>query len=272
MNYPNQAFAVSVAGSDSSCGAGTQVDLKTMSACGVWGLTVIAALTAQNVNRVISSTALPMQFIREQFAALEEEYPIGCYKTGMLMNAETVTTVAGCIPKDRSLVVDPVLISTSGFRLMDKDGENALCKNLLPRATVITPNIPEAETLSGVKIESASGMEKAAEWFLDAGAKSVIIKGGHAEFRRGTDLFMDANGPVLLEPEISVPVSDVHGSGCCFASAISSHIALGYPLPDAVREAKKFVTGAILYSVPCPSGRRMMNPNWQQYKAFDKKY
>jgi phosphomethylpyrimidine kinase len=272
MKYDHLAFAASVAGSDSCCGAGSQVDLKTMNACGVWGLTVIAALTAQNVNRVISSTALPMQFIREQFAALEEEYPIGCYKTGMLMNAQTVQTVSECIPKGRSIVVDPVLISTSGFRLMDKEGEKALTELLLPRASVVTPNIPEAEALSGVEISGEADMKKAAEWFLDAGAKSVIIKGGHAEFRRGTDLFMDESGPALLEPEQSAPFSDIHGSGCCFASAIASYIALGYPLSEAVCEAKKFVTGAILYSMPCPSGRRMMNPEWQRFKTFDKKF
>ncbi|HJJ29344.1 MAG TPA: bifunctional hydroxymethylpyrimidine kinase/phosphomethylpyrimidine kinase [Methanocorpusculum sp.] len=272
MQYPNQAFAASVAGSDPSCGAGTQVDLKTMSACGVWGLTVIAALTAQNVNRVISSEALPKQFICDEFAALEEEYPIACYKTGMLMNAETVQTVAECIPQGRSMVIDPVLISTSGFRLMDSAGEAALKEYLIPRATVVTPNIPEAEALSGTKITCAADMEKAAVWFLDAGAKSVVIKGGHAAFGRGTDLFIDADGSTFLKPEKAAPFCDIHGSGCCFASAIAAHIALGYPLKDAVCEAKKFVTGAILYSVPSPSGRRMMNPDWQSCKTFDKKY
>lgn len=272
MNYNRQAFAVSIAGSDSSSGAGTQVDLKTMSACGVWGLTVIAALTAQNVNRVLSSIPLPRQFIREQFQALQEEYPISCYKTGMLINADTVQTVAESIPKDQNIVVDPVLISTSGYRLMDLDGEQTLIDTLLPRATVATPNLPEASALSGIQVTSPHTMEQAAEWFLDLGCTSVIIKGGHAKLRRGTDLYADETGTTLLEPEQTAPCNDIHGSGCCFASAIASFIALGLPRRDAVREAKKFITGAILYSVPSPSGRHMINPDWQQYRTFNKKY
>jgi len=277
MSYPNQsaskqAYAVTVAGSDSSGGAGIQVDLKTMAACGVWGLSVIAALTAQNPSRVVSSESLPQKFIAEQINALEEAFPISCYKTGMLMNAQTVRTAAENIPKDREIVVDPVLISTSGYRLMDKDGEKILVSELLSRASVATPNIPEAETLSGVHICDDDSMKKAADWFLDIGCKSVIIKGGHSQNHTGVDLFADESGVFYLKPDTVAPFSDIHGSGCCFASAVASFIALGYPMREAVCEAKKFVTGAVLYSVPSPSGRRMMNPDWRQFKTFDKKY
>ena len=262
MNYDNQAFCVSVAGSDSSCGAGVQIDLKTMNACGVWGLTVIAALTAQNPNK----------FIREQFAALQEEFPIGCYKTGMLMNAETVKTVSDCIPTGSSLVADPVLISTSGFRLMDLEGESAIIEYLLPKASVVTPNIPEAQELCGVAITDERSMEHAAQWFLDMGVQAVIIKGGHAGFRRGTDVYADKNGLRLIEPETVAPFADIHGSGCCYASAIAAHISLGYPVFEAVCEAKKFVTGAIMNSLVCPSGRRVMNADWKLHTSFDKKF
>ena len=266
----DMAFAVSVAGSDSSAGAGLQVDLKTMTACGVWGMTVVAALTAQNGHAVTGVEGVPSYFIGKQVEALEAEYPIGCYKTGMLMNAETVSAAASAIPKTTPLVVDPVMVSTSRARLLDEAGEDAVISLMLPRADITTPNLLEAEYLSGIEITSEKRMEKAAEWFLDAGAKAVVVKGGHAEFRRGVDLYMDKNGMTLIEDEV-LPYSDIHGSGCCYASAIASYIALGYPVYEAVVEAKKFVTGAIKYSVEYCKGRRTMNPFWQIHQTYYKK-
>lgn len=262
------AFAVTVAGSDSSGGAGIQVDLKTMSACGVWGMTVIAALTAQNGHKVSAVEGVSPSFIEEQVRVLEEEFKIGCYKTGMLMNAETVNAAARAIPKSTPLVIDPVMVSTSRARLLDEEGEDAIISCLLPRADIATPNMLEAEYLSGIEITSAASMEKAAEWFLDAGAKSVVVKGGHASFRRGVDLYMDVAGTSLVEDEV-LPFSDIHGSGCCYASAIASYIAKGLSVKDAVFEAKRFVTGAIKYSVEYSPGRRTMNPMWKMYQTYD---
>ncbi len=266
----NIAFAVYVAGSDSSAGAGLQVDLKTMAACGVWGMTVVAALTAQNGHKVTAVEGVSPSFIGKQVEALEEEFAIGCYKTGMLMNAETVAAVAASLPRETPMVIDPVMVSTSGARLLDEAGEEAVISLLLPRADVTTPNLLEAEYLSGIKITDAHSMEKAGEWFLDAGAKAVVLKGGHASFRRGVDLYMDAAGAVLVEDEV-LPFTDIHGSGCCYASAIASYISLGSEVFDAVCEAKKFVTGAIKYSIEYSPGRRTMNPMWQIHKDYLKR-
>ena len=267
----DMAFAVSVAGSDSSAGAGLQVDLKTMTACGVWGMSVVAALTAQNGHKVSAVQGVPPTFIADQVAALEEEFAIGCYKTGMLMNAETVAAAAAAIPKETPLVVDPVMVSTSRARLLDEEGEEAVISLMLPRSDVTTPNLLEAEYLSGISITDAKSMERAAEWFLDAGVKAVVVKGGHAHFRRGVDVYMDRNGMTLVEDEV-LPYADIHGSGCCYASAIASYIALGYRIFDAVLEAKKFVTGAIKYSWEYSPGRRTMNPFWQMHQTYYKKY
>ena len=267
----NSAFAVTIAGSDPSAGAGIQVDLKTMAACGVWGMTVIAALTAQNATHVLDSASIPAQFIKKQIEALEEDFGIGCYKTGMLKNAETVQIVAATIPKGRNLVVDPVLLATKEYRLLDQASQERLVADLLPMTTVITPNIPEAAVISGIKIIDPESMEQAAYWFIDHGAETAVIKGGHAMFRLGTDVFADRSGTLLVEGEVA-PFTDVHGSGCCYASAIAAHIALGYPVREAVLEAKKFVTGAIKYSWEYVPGRRTMNPGWQQHQTYYKKY
>lgn len=265
------AFAATIAGSDPSAGAGLQVDLKTMTACGVWGMTVVAALTAQNANHVVDSASVSGAFIKKEIDTLEEDFEIGCYKTGMLKNAETVGIVADSIPKGRNLVVDPVLLATKNYRLLDEAGQEKLVSDLLPIATLVTPNLPEASVISGIKITDAESMEQAAYWFIDHGAKAAIVKGGHAVFRLGTDVYVDKDGMMLVEGEIS-PFTDVHGSGCCYASAIAAHIALGYQLRDAVFEAKKFVSGAIKYSWEYAPGCRTMNPGWRQYKTYYKKY
>ena len=261
------AFAASIAGSDPSGGAGLQVDLKTMTACGVWGMTVVAALTAQNASHVVDTASVPAFFIKEQIDALEEDFEIGCYKTGMLKNGETVDAVVQALPKGRNLVVDPVLLATKEYRLLDEAGQEKLVSDLLPITTVVTPNLPEAAALSGIKITDAESMEQAAFWFIDNGAKSAVVKGGHAFFRLGTDVYADKDGLMLVEGEVS-PFTNVHGSGCCYASAIAAHIALGYPVREAVIEAKKFVSGAIKYSCEYAPGRRTMNPGWQQYKTY----
>ncbi|MDO5844510.1 MAG: bifunctional hydroxymethylpyrimidine kinase/phosphomethylpyrimidine kinase [Methanocorpusculum sp.] len=265
-----KAFAATIAGSDPSAGAGLQVDLKTMTACGVWGMTVVAALTAQNANHVIDASSVEGNFIKEEIKALEEDFEIGCYKTGMLKNAPTVKAVAEALPKGRKLVVDPVLLATKEYRLLDEAGQNKLVTDLLPITTVVTPNIPEATLISGIKVNDAESMEQAAFWFLDQGAEAAIVKGGHAKFRLGTDVYVDKQGVMLVEAEVA-PFTDVHGSGCCYASAIAAHIALGLPVREAVFEAKKFVNGAIKYSWEYAPGLRTMNPGWQQHKTYYKR-
>ena len=261
------AFAVSIAGSDPSAGAGLQIDLKTMTACGVWGMTVAAALTAQNANHVRAIAEVDPVFVQQQIAALEEDFPIACYKTGMLGNAETVAAVAKALPDAVPLVIDPVLIATREYRLTDGSGAAALTEELIPRATVVTPNIPEAEELSGLRITDAASMEEAAYWFLDQGASAVVLKGGHAEFRKGVDLFLDREGVRLLSGNVYA-FPDVHGSGCCFASAVAAYVALGYPVFSAVEQAKVFIDGAMRYAVEYAPGRFTMNPNWREHQEY----
>lgn len=261
------AFAVSVAGSDPSAGAGLQADLKTMTACGVWGMTVIAALTAQNANRVACDRSVDAQFIQDEISVLEEDFAIGCYKTGMLKNAATVHAVASGIPEGRKIVADPVLLATRGYRLLGEEGQKAFVGELLPKTTVATPNLPEAEALSGIRITDAESMEQAAYAFLDMGAEAVVVKGGHASFRTGTDLYADRDGILLLEGN-RYPFADVHGSGCCFASAIAAHIALGHPVREAAERAKAFTDGAIRYAVEYAPGRYAMNPDWKTHRTY----
>ncbi|HJK78588.1 MAG TPA: bifunctional hydroxymethylpyrimidine kinase/phosphomethylpyrimidine kinase [Methanocorpusculum sp.] len=268
-NLKRIAFAASVAGSDPSAGAGLQIDLKTMTACGVWGMTVVAALTAQNANHVRAIAEVDPAFVQNQIKTLEEDFPIACYKTGMLGNAPTVRAVAGALPDGVPLVVDPVLIATREYRLTDDSGAAALVEELVPRASVVTPNIPEAESLSGIAITDAASMEDAAGWFLDRGAGAVVLKGGHAVFRKGVDVFLDRNGMRLLSGNV-YPFPDVHGSGCCFASAIASYIALGYPVAAAVERGKEFVDGAIRYAVEYAPGRFTMNPGWREHITYTK--
>ena len=268
-NINRIAFAASVAGSDPSAGAGLQIDLKTMTACGVWGMTVVAALTAQNANHVRAIAEVDPAFVQNQIKTLEEDFPIACYKTGMLGNAPTVRAFAGALPDGVPLVVDPVLIATREYRLTDDSGAAALVEELVPRASVVTPNIPEAESLSGIAITDAASMEDAAGWFLDRGAGAVVLKGGHAAFRKGVDVFLDRNGMRLLSGNV-YPFPDVHGSGCCFASAIASYIALGYPVAEAVERGKEFVDGALRYAVEYAPGRFTMNPEWREHQEYTK--
>ena len=259
MNY-----AVSIAGSDSSAGAGLQTDLKTMNACGVWGMSVAAALTAQNGTKVSASAKVEPSFIKEQINALLAEFPISCWKTGMLNTAETVHAVAKALPKDANLVVDPVIVSTSGSILLDSEGEKALCRDLLPSAVVVTPNIPEAEYLSGITIADKTSAENAGEWFLAQGAQYALIKGGHIKEWNGADYLISSNGIECIKGR-RLPYANIHGTGCCLSSAIASYIAKGMQVYEAVLAAKEFVTAAIEHSIVYPSGRRTVNPLWKQF-------
>ncbi len=257
-------YAVSVAGSDSSAGAGLQTDLKTMNACGVWGMTAAAALTAQNGTCVTESAAVSASFIRKQIETLCAEFPIGCWKTGMLNNAETVKAAASALPSDALVVTDPVIVSTSGSVLLDKAGEKALCEKLLPLALIVTPNIPEAEYLSGIRVTDRKSAYEAGRWFMEQGASSVLIKGGHNESWGGCDFFIDSDGICLIEGR-RLPYSNIHGTGCCLSSAAAAYIALGKSPYAAVCAAKEFVTAAIEHSVVYPSGRRTVNPLWKVF-------
>ena len=259
-------YAVSVAGSDSSAGAGLQTDLKTMNACGVWGMTAAAALTAQNGTSVTESAAVSASFIRKQIETLCAEFPVGCWKTGMLNNAETVCAVASALPSDALLVTDPVIVATSGSVLLDTAGEKALCDKLLPLSLIVTPNIPEAEYLSGIRVTDRKSAYEAGRWFIEKGASSVLIKGGHNESWGGCDFFIDSDGIRPIEGR-RLPYSNIHGTGCCLSAAAAAYIALGKSPYAALCAAKEFVTAAIEHSVVYPSGRRTVNPLWRMFSS-----
>ena len=236
--YP---VVLTIAGSDSSGGAGIQADLKTMSAIGVFGTSAITAITAQNTCEVRDIQGIEPDIVRQQIEAVLDDLPCTTVKLGMLYSRATIETIADCLQRYplRNIVLDPVMVSTSGCRLIEEEAISAVKTLLLPQATVITPNIPEAEILSGLAIDSEKDMEKAANRLFQAGCRAVLVKGGHLKGAESCDiLFMPNSVPVrYTSPRIST--RNTHGTGCTFSSAIASYLALGHRLTDAVSLAKK---------------------------------
>ncbi len=261
MEQPHIPCACTIAGSDSGGGAGIQADLKTFSALGVWGCTVITAVTAQNTCDVLSSLAVDTHTLTCQMEAVFQDFAIHAVKTGMLPDAATIMTVAENLPKEISLVVDPVMIATSGKRLSTPESLSALCDLLIPRAALVTPNIPELCALTGRKtITTIDEMTDAGRDVLAMGADAVLIKGGHlaAESETSPDVFLSSDEWFVIDgPRYPY---EVHGSGCCLAAAITAYLVRGDTLPDACREGKVFVSRAIRDAVPALSGRQMVNP------------
>jgi len=249
---------LTIAGSDPSGGAGIQIDLKTFAATGVWGMAVITALTAQNACRVSGAWAMEPAVVRSQVQTLLEDMVPGAVKTGMLANAGIIRAVTEVLPEGIPLVVDPVMISTSGHALLDPDSVSALIECLLPRATLITPNIPEASVLSGREIRDEPDMIEAGRHILSRGARGVLVKGGHGEGRESVDLLITAEQVIRFSsPRLPGPV---HGTGCCFSAAIASYLARGFCPEDACRKAKDLVSMAIEQAVTGAGGMRMVNP------------
>lgn len=262
MDAPYTTAACTIAGSDSGGGAGIQADLKTFDALGVWGCTVVTAVTAQNTHAVFGSWPLPPREVRSQLEAVLDDFPVAACKTGMLANAGIIRTVAGVLGNGPPLVVDPVMVATSGGRLLDAGAESALARLLVPAAALVTPNIPEAAVLSGMdEIAGAGAMAEAGRAIRGLGAGAVLVKGGHLPGGRAVDVLVDGEGVLVLEGE-RLPWQ-VHGSGCCLSAAICAYLARGYPLRRACTAGKEFVTGAIRAAVPAHSGMRMVNPAWK---------
>jgi hydroxymethylpyrimidine/phosphomethylpyrimidine kinase len=266
--------ALTIAGSDSSGGAGIQADLKTFAAFGLFGASAITAITAQSTKGIEATLALPADLVTAQIEAVAGDYLIRATKIGMLANAAIVEAVAAAIAELELplVVVDPVLVSSSGEPLLDADGVRALCAELLPRARVVTPNIPEAAALSGRPIQSIDDERDAARRIHGMGAAAVIITGGHG-WDEATGLA--AAGPKIVDllfdgqdfREILTPRIDsrhTHGTGCTFASAVAAGLALGRPLLDAAVEAQRYVAGAIAHAPGIGHGRGPINHFWQQ--------
>jgi hydroxymethylpyrimidine/phosphomethylpyrimidine kinase len=242
--------ALTIAGSDSGGGAGIQADLKTFAAHGVFGTSALTALTAQNTVGVEGVYAIPPEFIARQIDAVVKDIGADAVKTGMLSNSRIIETVAAMIMEYglRPLVVDPVMVAKSGDALLEPEARDTLISSLLPLATVVTPNLPEAEVLCGFPVTDMDGMRRAAQSIHAQGPLCVVVKGGHLEETGfSTDLFYDGvRFEELSEPRIDT--RNTHGTGCTFASAIAARLALGDEMLDAVRAAKRYVSSILAAS------------------------
>ena len=248
-----------VGGSDSSAGAGIQADLKTVCACGGYALTVITSLTAQNTRGVQDILPVAPKFIEAQLDVVLSDIGADALKTGMLLTAGAVGAVAKKIRQYdlKNVVIDPVMVAKGGRHLMQDGARLAMIKKLLPQATVITPNIPEAEFLSNMQIRSLADMKKAAVIIRETGVQNVVIKGGHLPGSRksgSVDILYDGKGFMEYHTDW-IDTVDTHGTGCTFASALATYLAQGNSIVQSVRKAKKTVTRAIEQSLKLGHGQ-----------------
>ncbi|HEY3196912.1 MAG TPA: bifunctional hydroxymethylpyrimidine kinase/phosphomethylpyrimidine kinase [Nitrospirales bacterium] len=247
---------LTIAGSDSGGGAGIQADIKAMSANGVFAMSAITAITAQNTEEVTDIFELPVSIIAAQIDAVFDDFDVAAVKTGMLSSAEIVKVVAKLLKPQSvtNLVVDPVMISKSGHRLLKPDAVEALMHELIPLALVVTPNIHEAQQLSGIEIKTLADARKAAKIIHRLGCRHVLIKGGHLLEDRATDVLYDGRFFELFKSEF-IESPHTHGTGCTFASAIAAHLALGKPLNQAITAAKAYLTEAIRHGLSIGHGK-----------------
>ena len=254
MNPQPIPKAMTIAGSDSGGGAGIQADLKTFAALGVYGASTLTAITAQNTVAVTAVHELPIDLIAAQIDAVIADIGIDAVKTGMLSSAAIVETVAAELQRHAvtNLVVDPVMIAKSGDALLRPEAVNALRSRLLPLAAVVTPNLPEAETLTGLSLTTDANLRRAAAQIVGMGARAVVVKGGHRD-GPAADLFYDG----VRFQEFTAPRLDTrntHGTGCTFAAALAAGLAQGKDLIAAVAQAKDYVTEAIRHAYPLGQG------------------
>lgn len=251
-------IALSIAGSDSSGGAGIQADIKTFSALGVYGATAITAITAQNTQGVHAQFALPPQMVRDQIVAVVEDLHPAAIKIGMLANAEVAECVAEALADyPIPIVLDPVMVSTSGHRLLSAEAEEVVKQHLLPMATLITPNIPEMETLTQMPLTTLEEKCCAAEHLFGYGVKAILLKGGHEVGDTKSDILFTQTTSGIKYTTFSsetIATRNTHGTGCTLSSAIAAYIARGCELEEAIFHAKKFVTEAIRHGVDIAIG------------------
>lgn len=252
--------ALSIAGSDSSGGAGIQADIKTMTANGVYAMSAITALTAQNTTGVTSIMEATPQFLAEELDCIFTDIYPDAIKTGMVASTDLIEVIADKLTayEAKNIVVDPVMVATSGARLISEDAISTLKSKLLPLAKVITPNIPEAEVLSEMQIKSEADMEKAAEIICDRLGCSVLLKGGH-QLNDANDLLWqkDEQATWFMGKRIDNP--NTHGTGCTLSSAIASNLAKGYDLKTSVKYAKNYISGALAAGLNLGKGSGPMN-------------
>lgn len=256
--------ALTIAGSDSGGGAGIQADLKTFAALGVYGTSAITALTAQNTVAVTGVHLAPPEFVAAQIEAVVGDLGCDAVKTGMLATADIVAAVVAAIERHGlpNVVVDPVMVAKSGDHLLAEEAVDAVRRALLPVARVVTPNIPEAEVLTGRTIRSLDDAVQAAHALRDLGARAAVVKGGHLDRDDIVDVLVGEDGQVIQIVGPRVAGVHTHGTGCTFAAAIAARLALGDDLEAAVRAAQTFVAAAMRAGVPLGHGHRPLDHQW----------
>jgi hydroxymethylpyrimidine/phosphomethylpyrimidine kinase len=254
------ARALTIAGSDSSGGAGIQADLKTFTVFGAYGMSAITALTAQNTTGVAAIHPVPAPFVRQQIDAVVTDIGIDAVKTGMLANRVIIETVAAALHDHRieRLVVDPVLLAQSGAALLEDDARSTLLRELIPLASLVTPNVPEAAALLGMTIESPEAMQTAAQRFVELGARAALIKGGHLAGPDAVDVLYDGTTfQAFRAARIQTP--HTHGTGCMLSAAITAGLAHGKSLVSAVEDGKRFITAAVSHGLAIGRGHGPAN-------------
>ncbi|MGR6836071.1 bifunctional hydroxymethylpyrimidine kinase/phosphomethylpyrimidine kinase [Syntrophomonas erecta] len=257
---------VTIAGSDSCGGAGIQADLKTFSALGTYGMSVITAVTAQNTTGVLKVREMEADIVREQINCLFDDIEIHAVKIGMVSSIEIIDTIGECL-KDKGvkhIVLDPVMVSKSGCHLLKPESKDELVKVLFPLAEVVTPNLFEAEVITGEKIETVTEMEQAAAQIHAKGAARVVVKGGHLTGDAIDVLYDGTRFYHITGSRINTP--NTHGTGCTFSSAIAAYLARGCSIPDAVEEAKKYINGAIENAIALGHGVGPTNHFYSLYR------
>lgn len=246
---------LTIAGSDSGGGAGIQADLKTFAALGVYGMSALTAITAQNTLGVQGVYELPADFVGLQIDSVVTDIGVDAVKTGMLANAEIIAVVAAKVREHRlpNLVVDPVMVAKSGDPLLRPDARDALIGLLLPLATVVTPNLHEARVLTGMEIETVEDMERAAVAIHRMGPRYVVVKGGHLRAGDCVDVLFDGEKFTHF-PAPRVETKNTHGTGCTFASAIAAGLAKGLDVVEAIRQAREYITVALRYALDLGHG------------------
>ena len=264
---------VTIAGSDSCGGAGIQADIKTMSALGCYAASVITAVTVQNTMGVSAVHAVPPEIVAGQIRAVMDDIRPQAVKVGMVNDINTIKTISDTLAEYdiEHLVVDPVMVATSGARLMQDDAVGVFTERLMPLATLLTPNVPEAEVLSGISINDKSSMDNAARIIQDKGCQSLLIKGGHIEGRK-IDRLYTAMGMEREYEAANVATRNTHGTGCTLSSAITSYLAMGYAIGEAIAAAKEWLTGALIAgaNVEIGSGHGPVNHFYNPQKTIIK--
>jgi hydroxymethylpyrimidine kinase/phosphomethylpyrimidine kinase len=256
--------ALTIAGSDSGGGAGIQADLKTFAALGVWGMSAVTSVTVQNTVGVTDVADVPPGVVAAQIRAVASDVGVDAAKTGMLSSAGIVEAVASEIERNAipNLVVDPVFVSKHGDALLRDEAVEALRTRILPLAALVTPNLPEAEGLSGLAVRERDEMAAAAEAILALGPRAVLIKGGHLKGEDADDLLASADGMSWIRGD-RIDTPHTHGTGCTLSAAIAGLLARGWSLEPAVREGKAFVTEAIRHALPLGRGIGPVDPGWR---------